>query len=159
MIRDHPVYPWAFEWAADLMTRYGRFGKDSSSIDSWFKVKQRHCAIRRKDLLQTAETIWVTIEETWRTWDFSGLRRRVEEEQWDNEFARSIKGEPRQPVPGINSDHVPAAISDRAGMHLEEDQADARLGQQDDGIDPREAREVSMPPDRLSSQVRSDTLK
>ena len=43
------------------------------------------------------------------------LRRRVEEEQWDNEFARSIKGEPRQPVPGINSDHVPAAISDRAG--------------------------------------------
>ena len=43
------------------------------------------------------------------------LRRRVEEEQWDNEFARSIKGEPRQPVPGINTDHVPAAISDRAG--------------------------------------------
>ena len=31
------------------------------------------------------------------------------------------KGEPRQPVPGINSDHVPAAISDRAGMRLEED--------------------------------------
>ena len=50
------------------------------------------------------------------------LRRRVEEELWDNEFARLIKGEPRQPVPEINSDHVPAAISDRAGMHLEEDQ-------------------------------------
>ena len=43
------------------------------------------------------------------------LRRRVEEEQWDNEFARSIKGEPRQLVPGINTDDVPAAISDRAG--------------------------------------------
>ena len=40
------------------------------------------------------------------------------------------------PVPGINSDHVPAAISDRAGVRLEEDQADARLGQQDEGIDP-----------------------
>ena len=50
------------------------------------------------------------------------LRRRVEEELWDNEFARLIKGEPWQPVPEINSDHVPAAISDRAGMHLEEDQ-------------------------------------
>ena len=87
------------------------------------------------------------------------LRRRVEEEQWDNEFARSIKGEPRQPVPGINSDHVPAAISDRAGVHLEEDQADGRLGQQDQGIDPQGAREVSMPPDRLVTQVRSDTLK
>ena len=58
------------------------------------------------------------------------LRRRVEEEQWDPEFAKSIKGEPRQPVPGINSDHVPAAISDRAGVHLEEDQPDTRLAQQ-----------------------------
>ena len=87
------------------------------------------------------------------------LRRRVEEEQWDTEFAKSIKGEPRQPVPGINSDHVLAAISDRAGVRLQEDQADARLGQQDAGIDPPEAREVSMPPDRLVTQVRSDTLK
>ena len=83
----------------------------------------------------------------------------MEEEQWDNEFARSIKGEPRQPVPGINSYHVPAAISDRAGVHLEEDQADARLGQLDEGIDPLVAREVSIPPDRLATQVRSDTLK
>ena len=55
------------------------------------------------------------------------LRRRVEEEQWDNEFARLIKGEPLQPVPGINSDHVSAAVSDRAVLHLEEDQAEARL--------------------------------
>ena len=44
------------------------------------------------------------------------LRRRVEEEERDNDFARSIKGEPRQLVPGINSDHVPTAISDRAGV-------------------------------------------
>ena len=73
--------------------------------------------------------------------------------------ARSIKREPRQLVPGINSDTFLAAISDRAGVHLEEDQADARLGQQDEGIDPPEAREVSMPPDRLVTQVRSDTLK
>ena len=62
------------------------------------------------------------------------LRRRTEEEQWDREFAKSIKGEPRQLVLGINSDHVPAAISDRAGVRLEKDQADARLGQQDQGI-------------------------
>ena len=83
----------------------------------------------------------------------------MEEEQWDHEFARSINGEPREPVPGINSDHVPAAISDRAGVRLEEDQADARLGQQDQGIDPPEAREVSMPPDILATQIRADTLK
>ena len=70
-----------------------------------------------------------------------------------------FKGEPRQLVPGINSDHVPAAISDRAGVGLEEDHPDARLAQQDEFIDPPEAREVSMPPDRLVTQVRSDTLK
>ena len=28
----------------------------------------------------------------------------------------------------VNSDHFPAAISDSAGVRLEEDQADARLG-------------------------------
>ena len=44
-------------------------------------------------------------------------------------------------------------------MHLEEDQADARLGQQDEGSDPPEAREVSRPPDRLGNQVRPDTLQ
>ena len=87
------------------------------------------------------------------------LRRRVEEEQRDNEFARTIKGKPRQPVPGINSDHVPAAIADRAGVPLEEDQAAARSRQQDEGIDPPEAREVLVPPDRLANQEGSDTLK
>ena len=68
------------------------------------------------------------------------IRKRVEEEQWDNELVKSIKGEPRQPVPGINSDRVPAAISNRAGVHLEEDQPDARLGPQDEGIDLPETR-------------------
>ena len=24
--RDHPVYPWMFEWAADLMTMYAHVG-------------------------------------------------------------------------------------------------------------------------------------
>ena len=91
-------------------------------------------------------------------------RRAHYEDEWKKNngtmnFARSIKGEPRQLVPGINIDHVPAAISDRAGVHLEEDQADARLGQLDIGIDPPEAREVSIPPDRLATQVRSETLK
>ena len=71
----------------------------------------------------------------------------------------TIKGEPRQPVLGINSDHVLAAISDRAGVRLEEDQADARLGQQDQGKDPLEAQEVSMTPETLVAPVLSETLK
>ena len=81
-------------------------------------------------------------------------RRAHSEDEW-----KKNEGEPRQPVPGINSDHVPAAISGRAGLPLGEDQADARLGQQDEGIDPPEAREVSIPPDRLVTQVSSDRLK
>ena len=51
-----------------------------------------------------------------------------------------------------SSDHVPAAFSERAGVLLEEDQADARSGQQDKGIDPPEAREVLIPPDRLATR-------
>ena len=57
--RDYPVYSWMSEWAGDLMTRYahvGDLGKDSTSIDPCFKVKQKHCAIRRKDLVQTASS-------------------------------------------------------------------------------------------------------
>ena len=91
-------------------------------------------------------------------------RARCEDELRKNNGAMnspgpSKKGEPRPLVPGINSDQVPAAISDRAGVSLEEDQADARSGQQDEGIDPPEAREVLVPPDRLANQVRCDTRK
>ena len=178
MTRVHPVYPWMFEWAADLMTQYAHVqlirGSKSSRNIAQFGVKILYKPLKlsghhrgnmedtfldgivlgmrlRSDEILIGTTRGVIKTRT--------LRIRVEEEQWDNEFARSIKGEPRQPVPGINSDHVPAAISDRAGMRLEEDQADARPEQQDEGIDPPEAREVSMPPDRLVTQVRSDTLK
>ena len=79
------------------------------------------------------------------------LRRRVEEAQWDNEFARSINGELRQPVLGINSDHLQQ-------FRTEQECTWKKMGQLDEGFDPLEAREVSMTPDRLVTQVRSDTL-
>ena len=69
------------------------------------------------------------------------------------------KGNHDNSLLGSTATNVPAANSDKAGVHLEQDQADARLGQQDEGIDPPEAREVSMPPDRFVAQVSSDTLK
>ena len=46
-----------------------------------------------------------------------------------------------------------------AGVHLEEDQADARSGQPKEGVDPPETREILIPPDRFANQVRSDTLR
>ena len=184
--RDHPVYPWVFEWAADLMTRYahvGDLGKTAVQLIRGSKSSRNIAQFGEKILykpLKLSGHHRGNMEDTFFGGIFLGmrlrsdeiligtargniktrtLRRRVEEEQWYPEFAKFMKGEPRQPVPGINSDHVPAAISDRAGVHLEEDQPDARLAQQDEFIDPPEAREVSMPPDRLVTQVRSDTLK
>ena len=88
------------------------------------------------------------------------LRRRVEEEQWDLEVAKSIKGEPRQLVPGINK--RPRSLQK---FRTEQECAWKKISrllvwlQQVDGMDPPEAREVSMPPDRLVTQVRSDALK
>ena len=177
---------WVFEWAADLMTSYahvGDLGKTAVQLIRGSKSSRNIAQFGEKILykpLKLSGYLRGNMEDTFLDGIFLGmrlrsdeiligtargviktrtLRRRAEEEQWDHEFVKTIKGEPRQPVLGINSDHVPAAISDRAGVRLEEDQADARLGQQDQGIDPPEAREVSMPPDRLVTQVRSDTLK
>ena len=59
--RDHPVYPWVFEWAADLMTRYahvGDLGKTAVQLIRGSKSSRKHCTIRRGDLVQTAEIIW-----------------------------------------------------------------------------------------------------
>ena len=183
--RDHPVYLWMFGWAADLMTRYahvGDLGKTAVQSIRGSKSSRNIAQFGEKILykpLKPSGHHRGNMEDTVLDDIFLGmrlrsgailigttrgvikthtLRRRVEEEQVDKEFARFIKGEPRQPVPGINSDHVPATISDTAVVHLEEDVADARLRQQDEGIDPPEAREVSMPPDRLVTQVRSHTF-
>ena len=183
--RDHPVYLWVFEWAADLMTRYahvGDLGNTAVQLIRGSKSSRNTAQFGEKILYKPLKLSGHrgNMEDTFFDGIFLGMRlrsdeiligtsrgvvktrtvrRRVEEEEWDPEFVKSIKGEPRQPVPGINSDHVLAAISDRAGVQLEEDQLDARLAQQDEFIDPPEAREVSMPPDRLVTQVRSDTLK
>ena len=161
MTRDHPVYLWVFEWAADLMTRYAHVGdlrKTAVQLISGSKSSRNIAQFGEKILykpLKLSGHHRGNMEDTFLDGIFLGmtlrsdeilvgttrgviktrtLRRRVEKEQWDNEFARSIKGEPRQLVLGINSDHVPAAISDRAGVLLEEDQADALLG-----ADPPEA--------------------
>ena len=182
LTRDHLVYPWKFEWAADLMTRYARVGDLEQTAVQVIRGSKSSIAQCCENILYRPLELFGhhrgNMEDTFLDDIFLGmrlrsdeilgtargvikrtLRRRVEEEQWDNEFARTIKGEPRQPIPGINSDHVPAAISDRAGVHLEENEADARSGQPKVGVDPPDTREILIPPDRFANQVRSDTLK
>ena len=153
--RDHPVYLWVFEWAAGLIhvedlgktaVQLIRGSKSSRNIAHFgekisykpLKLSSHHRGNMEDNFLdgiflgmrlRSDEFLIGTTRGVIKT---RTLRRRVEEEQWDNEFAKSIKGEPRQPVPGINSDHVPVAITDRAGVHLEEDQAvrHERFGQE-----------------------------
>ena len=136
-------------WAADLMTRYahvGDYGKTAVQLIRGSKSSRNIAQVGEKILLKPLKLSGHhrgNMEDTFLDGIILGmrlrsdeilvgttngviktrtLRRRVEEEQWENEIAKSTKWEPRQLVPGINSDHVPAAISDRAGVPLEEDQ-------------------------------------
>ena len=44
--RDHPVYPWVFEWDADLMTRYAHVGELGKTAVQLSRGKQTQRAIR-----------------------------------------------------------------------------------------------------------------
>ena len=121
--RDHPVNPWVFEWAADLMTRYAHVGdlvKTAVELIRGSKSSRNIAQFGEKIMykpLKLSGHHRGNMDDTFLDGIFLGmrlrsdeiligtstLRRRVEEEQWDNEF-----------------------------VHLEEDQADARLGQQDE---------------------------
>ena len=75
----------------------------------------RNSAQFGKQILYTPLTLsnhhFGNMEDTFLDCIFLGMRLA----EWDNEFARTIKGTPRQLVLGGNSDRVPAAIADGAG--------------------------------------------
>ena len=156
-----------FEWAADLMTRYahvGELGKTAVQLIRGSKSSGDIAQFGEKILYKPVKLSGHhrgNMEDTFLDGLFLGMRLRSDEilvgnsqrrksrrAQSEDELRKNngtknspgpSKENPRQPVPGINNDHVPAAISDRAGVLLEEDQADARSGRQDEGMDPREA--------------------
>ena len=115
--RDHPVYPWVF--AADLMTRcahVGDLGKTAVQLIRGSKSSRNIAQFGEKILyrpLKLSGHHRGNMEDTFLDGIFLGmrlrpdeiligttrgviktrtLRRRVEEEQCDNEFAMSIKG-------------------------------------------------------------------
>ena len=117
--RDHPVYPWVFEWAADLMTRcahVGDLGKTAVQLIRGSKSSRNIAQFGEKILYNPPKLSGHhrgNMEDTFLDGIFLGmrlrsdeiligtargiiktriLRRRVEEEQWDPEFAKSIKG-------------------------------------------------------------------
>ena len=116
--RDHPVCPWVFEWAADLMTRYAHiaqfgekilykplklYGHHRGNVEDTF-LDGIFLGMRlRSDEILIGTTRGVIKTRT--------VRRRVMKKNTGTLSSPCpIEGEPRQPVPGINSDHVPAAI-------------------------------------------------
>ena len=58
---DHPVYPWVFEWAADLMTRYahvGDLGKTAVQLIRGSKSSRNIAQFGDKILYKPLKTIW-----------------------------------------------------------------------------------------------------
>ena len=113
--RDHPVYPWVFEWAADLMTRYahvGDLGKTAVQLIRGSKSSRNIAQFGEKILykpLKLSGHHRGNMEDTFLDGIFLGmrlrsheiligtargiiktrtLRRRVEEEQWDPHHQR-----------------------------------------------------------------------
>ena len=108
--RDHPVYPWVFEWAADLMTRYahvGDLGKTAVQLIRGSKSSRNIAQFGEKILykpLKLSGHHRGNMEDTFLDGIFLGMRlrsdeiligttrgviktrtvrRRVEEVQWD----------------------------------------------------------------------------
>ena len=158
--REHPVYPWMFEWAADLITRYaevGNTGRTAIQIIRGSTSSRGIAQFGEKILympLKLSTNQRGNMEDNYLDGIFLGMRLRsdeiivgttkgvikarsirrlVEEEQWDKEFARAILGSPKQPVPGVNSDHLPSVINER---HRQvEDHCDGEAQQPDESAD------------------------
>ena len=116
--RDHPVYPWMFEWAADLITKYAHMedlGKTAVQLIRGSKSSRNIAQFGEKILykpLKLSGHQRGNTEDNFLDGIFLGMRlrsdeilvgttrgvnktrtmrRQVEEEQWDKEFARSSK--------------------------------------------------------------------
>ena len=83
--RDHPVYPWVFEWAADLMTRYahvGDLGKTAGQLVRGLKSSRNIAQFGEKILykpLQLSGPLRGNMEVTFLDGIFYGMRLRSDE--------------------------------------------------------------------------------
>ena len=83
--RDHPVYPWMFEWAADLMTRYahvGDLGKTAVQLIRGSKSSRNIAEFGEKILykpLKPSGHLRGNMEDTFLDGIFLGMRLRSDE--------------------------------------------------------------------------------
>ena len=83
--RDHPVYPWVFEWAADLMTRYahvGNLGKTAVQLTRGSKSSRNIAQFGEKILynpLKLSGNHRGNMEDTFLDGIFLGMRLRSDD--------------------------------------------------------------------------------
>ena len=152
--RDHPVYPWVFEWAADLMTRYahvGNLGKTAVQLIRGSKSSRNIAQFGEKILykpLKLSGHHRGNMEDTFLDGIFLGMRLRSDEiligtgrgviktrtlpskENLDNLFL------------GSTATTFLQQFRTEQECAWKKIRRDARLGQLDEGISPPEAREV-----------------
>ena len=140
--KGHALYPWLIEWAADLLTRYKVNSEGRTAVEEIRgKKSARSFAQFGEQIMympaQTAAGKLDKLDDRYRDGIFLGMRLRSDEilvgtaegvvkarsvcrhpegKQWDKDFAASVKGIPRQPVPGFDSDHVPATLGRRRDL-------------------------------------------
>ena len=134
--KGHPLYPWLLEWAADVLTRYSVNSAGRTAVQEIRGSKSARAIAHFGEKVmympaQTASGKLGKLDPRYYDGIFLGMRLRSDEiiigtengvvkarsvrrypdgQQWDKELARRIRGTPRQPVPGVESDKVPATL-------------------------------------------------
>ena len=158
----HPVWEWMLEWSAGLMNRY-RVGGDGKTGLQRIRGKRSHkqvCIFGEKVLWMPLDTknykrakseskildgVWLGLRAK-SDEDLIGtphgvvrartVRRLPEDQRRDGDYLRSIRGTPREPIPGRTSTRIPVRAEPRGDKDSDDDDSD----DDDDGSGPKEKR-------------------
>ena len=137
--RDHPLFQWMVPWAATIINRYVRDtrGRTAYQRRTGREAKKNVCEFGEKILYyplkgahrekDKAEAKWrygiwrgiadksdeVTIGTEEGTVKARAIRRLAEQSKWDRETVDRMRGTPKQPIPGHDSDYIPTSTGRR----------------------------------------------
>ena len=155
--RSHILFPWLLEWCAGILNRYHRDsngwtpyrrmrGKDSEKPICEFGERIMYKPLRTqktggnkldnyKDgvwlgvILRTNEVIVGTDAGVVKA---RSIRRLAMDKRWDRDFVSKVRGCPRKPVPGHNTDRIPIRINNNGEPEVDEG-VEQCVGQTDAG--------------------------
>ena len=133
----HPIIPWLVEWTGVILTRYlvyksGRTafhnftGKNSKRSVAIFGEKFLYMPLKTERLRMSKgdaklrEGIWLGVksrsDEAIIGTDPGAVKARTarrlpKEQRWDADAINRLRGSPRRPVPGVESDHLPTDMA------------------------------------------------